>query len=129
MSAIRIAGVLTLGLVLAGTPAYAQSGGSSGVIHGVVTDESGGKLPGVIATLTSPAMQVKQMIAVATRRQLQLRRAAGGRLSDRLRAAGLHARSIRDDLRLPVGFAAKVDVVMKVGGLEEPVTVSGGSRR
>ena len=34
---------------------------------------------------------------------------------------------VRDDLRLPVGFAARVDVVMKVGGLEETVTVSGQS--
>src|SRR4030095_6809409 len=34
---------------------------------------------------------------------------------------------IRDELRLPVGFDAKVDVVMKIGSLEESVTVTGGS--
>jgi len=34
---------------------------------------------------------------------------------------------IRDELRLPVGFDAKVDAVMKIGSLEESVTVTGGS--
>ena len=31
---------------------------SSGTIHGTIRDQSGGVLPGVTATLTSPALQV-----------------------------------------------------------------------
>jgi hypothetical protein len=56
---MRIIGVLMFGLVVSGAPAWAQSGGSSGAIHGAVTDESGSVLPGVTATLTSPALQVR----------------------------------------------------------------------
>src|SRR5262249_56602890 len=34
---------------------------------------------------------------------------------------------VREDLRLPVGFSARVDVMMKVGTVAETVTVSGES--
>src|SRR6185295_5754966 len=34
---------------------------------------------------------------------------------------------VRQDLRLTVGFVARVDVVLQVGGLEETLTVSGQS--
>ncbi len=37
---------------------------SSGTIHGIVKDESGGVLPGVTATLTSPALQVRELVQV-----------------------------------------------------------------
>src|ERR1043166_2732511 len=119
MSAMRIAGLLTLGLVLAGTPAYAQSGGSSGVIHGDVTDESGAALPGVTAPLPSPAPQGRQSTAVSA--------AAGNSRIGEL-PVGVYKITfalsgfttlIRDELRLPVGFDAKIDVVMKIGSLQE----------
>src|SRR5262245_8241547 len=45
--------------------ASAQSGGSSGVIHGTVQDESGAALPGVTATLSSPALQVRQVVVAS----------------------------------------------------------------
>ena len=35
----------------------------------------------------------------------------------------------REDIRLTVGFVAKLDIVMKVGSMEETITVSGVSRR
>ena len=37
---------------------------SSGTIHGVIRDQSGGVLPGVTATLTSPALQVREIVQV-----------------------------------------------------------------
>ena len=49
-------------LALAGT-ALAQSV-SSGTIHGTIRDQSGGVLPGVTATLSSPALQVREMVQV-----------------------------------------------------------------
>src|SRR6478672_1464908 len=127
MSAMKIAGLVTLGLVLAGAPALAQSGGSSGAIHGVITDESGATLPGVVATLTSPALQVRQITTVSD---------AGGNYRFGELPVGVYKITfdlsgfttlIRDELRLPVGFDAKVDAVMKIGSLEESVTVTGGS--
>ena len=106
--------------------AFAQSG-TSGSIHGTVKDESGGALPGVTVTLSSPALQVKQMVAVTD--------AEGGyRLVD-LPSGSYHltfeltgfSTFVRDDFRLPVGFAALVEVILKVGAMEESVTVSGQS--
>src|ERR1700687_4159364 len=47
----------------AGSAAFAQSV-SSGTIHGTIKDESGAVLPGVSATLTSPALQVGQLSEV-----------------------------------------------------------------
>ena len=34
---------------------------------------------------------------------------------------------VRDELRLPIGFVARVDVGMEIGGIEESVTVSGAA--
>ena len=48
---------------LPGAPAFAQSAGST--IHGTVSDESSAAVPGVTVTLTSPALQVGQMVAVS----------------------------------------------------------------
>ena len=107
-------------------PAYAQSTVSS-TIHGTVTDESGGALPGVTVTLTSPAIQVPQMIemtgADGTYRFVELP-AGVYRLSYEMQD---FATVIREDLRLTVGFVARLDVPMKLGALSETVTVAGGS--
>jgi len=127
MSALKIAGLLTFGVMLSGTSASAQSGGSSGVIHGVITDESGAALPGVTATLTSPAMQVRQMTAVSdVSGNYRFGELPVGVYKMTFDLAGFTT-FIRDELRLPVGFDAKVDVVMKIGNLEESVTVTGAS--
>ena len=63
--ATAIVFALLLTVVCAGWPlaARAQSTVSS-TIHGSVTDETGAALPGATVTLTSPALQVPQMIEV-----------------------------------------------------------------
>src|SRR5919202_5324233 len=58
-------GVLILCLGFVATRAFAQSGGASGVISGTIQDESGAALPGVTATLSSPALQVRQIVVVS----------------------------------------------------------------
>ena len=122
-----IANALMVTLVGTASPALAQSGGSSGVIHGTIQDESGGALPGVTATLSSPALQVRQVVAVSD--------AQGGYRFGEL-PVGVYTIKfeltgfttfIRSELRLPVGFVARVDVTMKIGSLEESVTVTGGA--
>src|SRR5262249_6978436 len=121
---------VVVGLIItlsAAAPARAQSGGSSGVIHGVVTDESGAALPGVTATLTSPALQVRQMTTVSDATgNYRFGELPVGVYSITFELGGFTS-FIRNELRLPVGFDAKVDVVMKIGNLEESVTVTGGS--
>ena len=106
--------------------AFAQSV-SSGTIEGTVKDESNAVLPGVTVTVTSPQLQVGQLVQVSD--------AAGAyKFVDlpagtyRLKAelTGFSS-SIREDLRLTVGFNARVDFTLKLGAMEESVTVSGQS--
>jgi hypothetical protein len=106
-------------------PVVAQSAGST--IHGTVTDESGAAVPGVTVTLTSPALQVPQMIALSeadgSYRFVEL---PAGLYKLTYELAGFKT-FIVDEYRLAVGFVARADARMAVGGLEESVTVTGAS--
>jgi hypothetical protein len=116
-----------LALSLAGADSVRGQSVSSGTIHGTIKDETGGTLPGVTATLTSTSLQVPQLTTV-TDAQGDYRfvdlPAGTYRLKFEL---GGFASVIRDDLRLTVGFVARIDAAMKVGQVEETVTVSGQS--
>jgi len=107
-------------------PAFAQSVGS-GTIEGTVKDESNAILPGVAITLTSPQLQTREILQVSD--------ASGAyKFVDlppgtyRLKAelSGFSS-FIREDLRLTVGFTARVDLTLKVGAMAETITVSGQS--
>lgn len=117
-----------LGLVLALSPALAAAQSAmSSTIHGTVTDQSGGAIPGVTVTLTSPALQVPQVVAVTDAEGLYrfVELPAGVyRLTYELSG---FSTVVREDLRLPVGFTMRVDTEMAVGALSETITVSGGS--
>src|SRR3954467_12877981 len=85
------------------TPAMAQSG-TSGTISGTVRDESGGALPGVTATLSSPSLQVRQLVQVTDATgNYQFVDIPAGTYKLTFELAGFST-SIRDDLRLTVGF-------------------------
>ena len=94
---------------------------------GKVTDESGGAMPGVTITVKSPQLQVPQINAVTGAdgdyRMLELPR---GTYSISFELSGFQTQ-LRTDVNLTVGLAGKVDVVMKIGALEETVQVSGQS--
>src|SRR4029077_10334887 len=112
-------GAVLLSLLLRAPAASAQGAAASGVISGTLTDESGAALPGVTATLTSPALQVRQVVVVSdaqgTYRFGELP-VGTYRVSYELQG---FTSFIRDELRLPIGFAARVDAVLKVGTVAE----------
>src|SRR5438876_10160696 len=119
-----IFGVVAL-ISMAGVHAASAQSVSSGTIEGIVKDESNAILPGVTVTVTSPALQVGQLVQVSD---------AGGNYkfvdlpagTYRVKAElGGFSTFIREDLRLTVGFNARVDLTLKVGSMEESVTVSG----
>ena len=96
-------------------------------IIGLVTDESGAVLPGVTVTVSSPALQVKQMVDVTNvRGEYRVTPLPLGLYSVDYTLSGFQTLR-RTDLRLTAGFVAKIDVVLKVGGVAETVTVSGQS--
>src|SRR6266545_6211283 len=105
---------------------FAQSV-SSGTIEGTVKDESNAVLPGVTVTVTSPQLQVGQLVQVSdsagSYKFVDLP-AGTYRLKAELQGFSI---SVRDDLRLTVGFNARIDLTLKLGAMEESVTVSGQS--
>jgi hypothetical protein len=123
--AIRLAVLLT---ILTGNPvpAYAQSVASA-AIQGQVTDESAGALPGVTVTVTSPALQVPQVVvtteADGTYRVPDL---PSGVYQIEYELSGFQ-KFVRSGVQLAVGFVAKIDVPLKIGGMQETVQVSGAS--
>ena len=96
-------------------------------IAGLVTDETGGVLPGVTVEASSPALIEQSRIAVTagegryTIIDLRL-----GTYTVTFSLPGF-ATVIREELELPADFTATVNVELSVGALEESVTVSGES--
>lgn len=106
--------------------AWAQAAASS-TVHGVATDDTGATMPGATVTLSSPQLQAKQRVTVTeadgTYRFTDL---PGGTYRLAFELQGFRG-FVRDDLRITIGFTARVDAKMSVGGVEESVTVSGQS--
>jgi Carboxypeptidase regulatory-like domain len=122
----RVVGASLLLLIFHSAGALAQSV-SSGTIHGVIKDESGAVLPGVTATLTSPQLQVRELVQVSDAEgQYRFVDLPAGTYTLKFELNGFST-LIRDDLRLTVGFVARIDESMKVGTMEESITVSGQS--
>jgi len=121
-----IVAVFSFATFAASATAVAQSV-ASGTIEGTVKDDSGGVLPGATITVKSAQLQVGQLVQVSdstgSYRFVDLP-AGTYRLTAEL--AGFST-TVRDDLRLTVGFNARVDVTLKVGAMEEAITVSGQS--
>jgi hypothetical protein len=120
-----VAGVLWL-LAAAAPPTFAQSV-SSGTIEGTVKDESNAVLPGVTVTVSSPQLQVGQMVQVsdATGNYRFVDLTAGTYVL-KAELPGFST-SVREGLRLTVGFNARVDLTLKLGAVEQSITVSGQS--
>jgi hypothetical protein len=115
---------IMLATVAAG--AHAQNLTSAG-IDGVVSDESGAALPGVNVTASSTALQVQQVSTITDGqgryRFIDLPR---GTYAIKFELAGFEP-LIRQGLELTAGFSARINLTMKVGTLNETVTVSGAS--
>src|SRR5437773_4945764 len=113
-------------LIFLGGPATAQNI-SSVSIDGVVTDATGGALPGVVVTITSPALQVPQLVQTTDSqghyRFIDLPR---GTYQLRFEIQGFDP-LIRQGLEVNAGFAARINVSMRIGSVQETVTVSGAS--
>jgi hypothetical protein len=114
------------GVCAISSPAWAQSV-ASGSLHGTVTDATAAALPGVTATLTSPALQVPQLVAVTDQNgNYRFTDLPAGTYRVAFELTGF-ATLVRDQLRITVGFVAAIDVTLALAGVEQTVTVSGNS--
>jgi hypothetical protein len=113
-------------LLLETLPAHAQAVGS-GAIRGHVTDESGAGIPGVIVTVSSPALQLRERSAVSEQDgDYQIRSLPLGTYTVKVELTGFQT-VLREGIQLSAGFEARIDVVMKLSTVQETITVSGQS--
>ena len=114
-------GVALVGAGILSSPAYAQS-----AISGVVKDESGAVMPGVSVEVASPALIEKVRSAVTDEngayRMIDLR---PGKYEMTFTLQGFNV--IKREVELPSNFVATINAELKVGTLQESVTVSGQS--
>ena len=115
-------------LALSAAPAFAQGGGASstGSISGEVKDAQGGMLPGVTVTASSPA-QIGQLTAVTNEAGIyRFPSVPPGEYRLQYELAGFQ-QSVREGIRITLGFNAQVNVTLNVAALQETVTVTGES--
>src|SRR5438132_13490230 len=85
-----------------------------GSIAGTVTDGTGAALPGVTVTVTSPALQVPQVVRISDAvGEYQITELPAGVYQVTYELAGF-SKQVREGIRLPTGFSARVDVGLHV---------------
>ena len=118
---------LGLGILLGAAMLFmvpAVSSAQSAIV-GLLTDDSGGVLPGVSVEVTSPAMIEGTKTTVTDsqgRYRFEAMRPGVYKLSFSLTGFGT---VVREGVNLPSNFTATVNAEMKVGSLEETINVSG----
>src|SRR2546428_6422761 len=127
MKRLRIV-VVWLGFMgCAAPPVFAQSvGATTGAIDGKVSDATGGVMPGVTVTISSPAMQGVRTGVTNEEGVYRFPAIPPGDYKITYELAGFST-VVREGIRVGLGFTATVNAEMKVASLTETVTVSGQS--
>ena len=105
--------------------AFAQTG--AGGFRGTVKDEQGGALPGVTVTATSPEARVPAEAVTDGEGNYRLLNLPPGTYTMTAELSGFSVYK-REGLLLRAGATFRVDIVMKIGTLEETIR-SRASRR
>jgi hypothetical protein len=112
-----------LSTLLAGSP-HAQTTDRSG-IEGKVVDQSGGVLPGVTVTLSSPVLPGGRTTVTDDNGHYRFAALPAGTYEVAFELAGFAP--VKRTVRLDTGFVATVNETLGVGALEEAVTVTAAS--
>ena len=98
----------------------------TGTITGKIVDETDAVLPGVTVTITSEALiQTRTMVTTETG-SYQFVNLPPGSYNIEYELPGF-ATLRREEIRISVGFVARINVIMSVAGVAETVTVTGES--
>jgi Carboxypeptidase regulatory-like domain/TonB dependent receptor len=120
----RRIGVSFVLLLLTAVNAPAQTG--QGSLRGYVKDEQGGALPGATVTASSPALIQPATAVTDSEGYYRLINLPPGTYAIAAELTGF-AGFKREEILLRAGATFQVDVTMKIGALQETVTVSGDS--
>jgi Carboxypeptidase regulatory-like domain/TonB-dependent Receptor Plug Domain len=118
--------VLALAIALAASGPAGAQGQQTGDIFGKVTDQSGGALPGVTVTLTSPILLQPQIAVTSETGTYQFPRLNIGTYAVRFELTGFKT-VIKEDIIITVGFSAPVNVALLISAVQETITVTGES--
>jgi hypothetical protein len=125
MNAQRIARVVLVYPVLFLLPALAWAQAESGNIAGAVRDASGAVMPGVTVEAASPAMIEKVRVVTTDGQGLyRIVDLRPGTYTVTFTLPGFGTVK-REGIALTTGFTANVNAELKVGSLEETITVTG----
>lgn len=118
----RVALLLVLGVLAVSRVGWAQA---LGTVAGTVKDTSGAVLPGVTVEVSSPALIERTRSAVTDGGgQYRIVNLPPGTYAVTFTLPGF-ATVRREDVALSANFTATINADMRVGGLEETVTVTG----
>jgi Carboxypeptidase regulatory-like domain len=120
--------VAVLAACLLASTAFAQGGGASttGSINGKVADSSGGVLPGVTVSATSPSLMGVQSSVTDTGGNYRFPALPPGTYTVTFELPGFNTLK-RENIVISMGFTAAVNVELAVASLQETVTVTGNS--
>jgi hypothetical protein len=120
--------VMLAACLLASNHAFAQGGGASttGSINGKIADTSGGVLPGVTVTVSSPSMMGVQTSVSSTDGLYRFPALPPGTYTVTYELPGFNTLK-RENIQIAMGFTATVNVELAVASLQETVTVTGDS--
>ncbi len=94
-----------------------------GSVRGIVTDSTGAVLPGVTVSVTNVDTKVAQTVVTDAEGRYQILYLNPGLYSIGAELSGFKKFSLKET-RVGVGDAARVDVVLQTGGIEETVQVT-----
>ena len=119
---VRVVLLAAVCLAGAGT-AWAQAQATTGVIEGTITDPSGAAVPGASVTARNAGTGLERSTTTDDRGFYRVILLPLGRYTVTVRAQGF-AELTRENLELTVGQTLTVNVSMRVGGVQEKITVT-----
>ncbi len=126
ISAACCVGITLISLIVA-PPRVAAQGGTPAAIAGTARDATGAVLPGVTVEVASPALIEKTRLAITDDQgQYRVTDLRPGVYSVTFTLPGF-ATVRRESIELTAAFTANVNAELRIGGLEETITVSGSS--
>lgn len=111
---------------LSSSHTFAQTTGTTGSINGRVADTSGGVLPGVTVTVSSPSLLGVQTSITDEGGNYRFPALPPGTYKVRYELPGFTTLE-REDIRVSLNFTATLNVALEVAALQESVTVTGDS--